>query len=144
MEDIDNYQDETDQKIHFEEQNLVCKAIFNKDEVPLFGKLWKQAKRCDLTISPSGVHFNDQHISMNDIKSITVQTYQSPLFIKCCIITIKTEKFSHHFATKYSDFWEEDLGLPVEIKDVETPYLKIRMAVMACIIIYIIAEMIRN
>ncbi len=122
---------------------FVCKAIFNRDEVPLFGKEWKRAKQCMLEVDSAGFSFGGTAIPYKKIDQITLRTFESAFFFKCCVITLKGEDFSHHFAMRYSEFWEKELPVKVERVKEETPFLQVRKAVMVLIIIYIIYELLR-
>lgn len=125
-------------------ESFNCNAIFDQEEVPLVGKVWKRAKQCILEVDDGGFHFNDTTIAHERLKRVSLRVFDSGFFIRCCVVTLQGDDFCHHFAMKYSDFWEKDL-LPIQVEKVkeETPFLMVRKALIVLIVFYIVYELLK-
>ncbi len=140
----DHIRETSEEQDPFEtKETFVCKAVLDKETVPLFGKEWKRAKRFDLVVDSRGITFGETTISYQEIDHLTLRVFESALFIKCCVISLKGKDFSYHFAMKYSEFWEGNLPIEIERIEEETPLLYVRKALIFMIVVYILYELIK-
>jgi hypothetical protein len=125
-------------------KRFVCKAVLNSDTTTDIGLDWAMAKRGILSVDDSYIQMNDLKIPFSEISSAMIRIVPSAFFLPGCILTIKTERGTHHFGLRYSKYWKGTLPFNVARTEVRVPYLWPRRIIAVVILFYMVFRIIES
>jgi hypothetical protein len=123
-------------------KKFVCKAILNQNNSTNTGIDWATSKRTILNLDDKSLTAANSKVLYTNILKAKLRIVPSAFFMPGCILTVTTDKTTHHFGLRYGSYWKGELPFPVEREKVNVSGIWIRRLIILGILGYILYSII--